>query len=191
MKRTGRPKPKGQATVELIVTLFAFFAIFFMFVQLALGFAVANFYQYATFMAARAYLAGWLSPGDQKAAATRYLSAMVAPDGRERFGSIAKGVGGGDGELQGATIGASSRVHKADAQARSTGWEEGVTYAFRIKMHMAPLLPGIDTGPNSTVLLESQSWLGREPTEKDCEDTLFQRRKTSGVGNVVLYDNGC
>lgn len=188
--RTKISREGGQGTVELILTLFAFFTIFFMFVQMSLSYAVANYYQYVTFMAARAYHAGYLTEADQKAAAEKVLTQMISPGGKERFGAIAKGEGG-TSDVTGATVGRSARVHFGDNQARDTAWEQGVTFAFRVKMYMAPLIPGVSSGSDSTVLLESQSWLGREPTEKECEGILDKRRARSGTSGLMLYDNGC
>lgn len=186
-----KKRQSGQGTIELIVSLFAFITVLFMVVQLSLGFAVANYIQYVTYMASRAFLAGYLDPADQRAAANSYLTRMLqGQGGSDRFGTIAKGEGG-SGDITGVTVGSSSRVSIAGNTARDTAWEQGVTYAFRIKMYLAPLIPGVHSGNDSTVLLESQSWLGREPTEKDCETVLSSRRQKSQVNNQMLYDNGC
>ncbi|MBI3556588.1 MAG: pilus assembly protein [Deltaproteobacteria bacterium] len=183
----------GQGTIELILTMMAFFTIFFMFVQCALSFAVANYIQYATFMAARAFQAGYASLGDQKAAATSVLEATLnGNNGGGRFGSIAVGTGGGDGDVTGSSIGPSSRVHLApSADARSTAWEQGVTYSFKVKLYLAPLIPGVNQGEDSKVTLESQSYLGREPTEKECEAVLLLRQNKSAQKHNFIYDNGC
>lgn len=185
-------KQSGQSTVELIVALFGFFTVFFMFVQVCLSFAVANYFQYATFMASRAFLSGYANLAAQKAAAADYLNRMVKNGGQDRFSSIATGTGG-DSDITGAFIGATTRVQPAgSADARATDWEQGVTYTFKVKLYLAPLISGVGTGASSTVTLESQSWMGREPNQDDCEATLQLRQKASGVTQQnFVYDNGC
>ncbi len=185
-------RQRGQGTIELILTMMAFFTIFFMFVQCALSFAVANYTQYATFMAARALQSAAATLSDQKAAATDVLTKMlVGTGGAGRFGSIATAEGGA-GDVPGASIGPSPNVHVAPtADARDTSWEQGVTYAFKVKMYLAPLIPGVNQGADSKVLLESQSWMGREPTETECETVIGTRKIKSEQKHVFIYDNGC
>lgn len=184
-RKTRRSGRRGQATIELILTFFAFFTIFFMIVQVSLTFGVANYIQYATFMASRAFLAGYEDISEQKAAANEYLRVMV---GNDRFKGIASPDGGG-GEVPGSSVGPSTRVSYApNSDARTTTWEQGVTYSFKAKLYLAPMIPGVNRGDDSKVKLESQSWLGREPTTRDCEKTLSARR---GAAKTVLYDNGC
>lgn len=184
LNRRSRGKSRrGQATIELILTFFAFFTIFFMFVQVALTFGVANYIQYVTFMASRAYLAGYEDELAQKEAATQYLETMV---GNNRFKSMIEPQGEG-ADFPGANIGRSRDARFAPSEdARTTSWEQGVTFSFKAKLYLTPLIPGVNRGDDAKVLLESQSWLGREPTARECEQTLGTRAKAT-----VLYDNGC
>lgn len=192
--RTARTKSEaGQSVIELVLTLFAFLTIFFMYTQVALSFGVGNYFQYATFMAARAYQSAYLSPQDQAAAANSVLTTMIQPGKQELFGSIAKGVAGtGTADVAGGFIGPSSRVQLGQSQdARNTAWEQGVTYTFKASMYLAPLIPGISTGDDSKITLESQSWLGREPTQQECEQGMVNRQSISGIKALPIYDNGC
>ena len=190
--RQRRNVQSGQGTIELVLTMMCFFTIFFMFVQVSLGFAVANYIQYATFMAARAFQSGYADIAAQKDAASSVLTATVGGGKTGRFGSIATAGDGGTGDIPGATIGPASRSHLAPSgDARDSSWEQGVTYSFKVKMYLAPLIPGINSGEDSKVTLESQSYLGRETTEKECEAFLGTRQKNAGVTHVFIYDNGC
>lgn len=197
MKRKIQGKEQsGQGTIEMVMCLFAFFTIFFMYTQVALSLAVGNYYQYATFMAARAYHSAYLNPGDQLAAANTVLTAMIKPGAKERFSGIATGVAGAasagnPAEIDGGSIGGTRATLAPDKNARNTAWEQGVAYAFKVKMYMAPLLPGISTGEDSKLTLESQTWLGREPTQVECEAVLFDRQSKSNIKVVPIYDNGC
>lgn len=189
MKRKKRTE-QGQGTVELILTLFAFFTVAFMYVQVALGLGVANYFHYATFMASRAYLSGAATEADQRKAAEATLERMVRGNGKDRFGGVAKG--SGDGEIPGSFVGASPRVRLANTEARNTAWEQGVTYKFKVKMYLLPMVPGAKRGRANEVELESQSWLGRDPSEEECLNSLVRRKTISGVGGGdFIYDNGC
>jgi hypothetical protein len=190
MRRRARRRQRGQGTVELILTLFAFFTIFFMYVQLAISFAVGNYIQYATFMASRALLSGGKSKDAQIRAGTLVLNAMLIRNGKDRFGAFAKG--DGDGDPPGAFVGVSPRVRLASTDARETAWEQGATYRFGIKMYMLPIAPGAKRGAQNKVTLESQSWLGREPTTEECVKNLQTRPGMINLQGVKpLFDNGC
>ncbi|MBI3543152.1 MAG: hypothetical protein HY075_07755 [Deltaproteobacteria bacterium] len=189
LPREASRRRRGQGTIELILTFFAFFTIFFMFVQVSLSFGVANFIQYATFISARAFLSGAKNKGDQEKAASDYLAATVGGSSGGRFKSIAQPEGGSS-EVDGAFIGSTSRAKPAPSEdARTSMWEQGVTYSFKVRLYMAPLIPGVGKGDNK-VLLESQSWLGRDPTEEECEAVLQKRAKLGGA-RQALFDNGC
>lgn len=189
-------RSRGQSTVELLISLFAFITIFFMFVQVGLSFAVANYVQYATFMSARALLAGHRTLADQKMAAQTYLTKMLGADGR-RFGSIAQPDESGSGDFPGATIGPASRVKLASPNdssgaPRDSAWEQGVSFRFKTKLYMAPMVPGVGRGEGSKVTLESQSWLGRDPSEQECVQQMSSRLKDRFQNsNVARFDNGC
>ena len=192
MSRLSRRKHSnsGQSLIELVLTLFAFFTILFLYVQVALSFGVANFFQYATFMAARAYLAGGSDPSAQKAAAQTTLSSLITVDGGPRFkGIVHPGDDGGD--PPGSFIGAGPQVRLKDSSSRTTAWEQGVTYKFKARLNLLPILRSTTGQPNQ-IELESQSWLGREVTEKECEQYMnTDGPNLRGLKGPFLYDNGC
>ena len=189
--KRGQANKRGQGTVELVLTMFAFFTILFMYVQLAFSMAVGNFLHYATFMAARAFLPGRESVSDQKKAANVYFTRLLGESGT-RFKGIAKPVetdGGGD--VAGTFVGQSSRVKLGNSASRDTAWEQGATFKFKVKMYMLPLIKGGKKGEANEVTLESETWLGRDPSEQECLKILDGRAKKAGIKGVVLYDNGC
>ncbi len=191
MRNSQRSKSgkSGQGMVELILTLFAFFTILFMFVQIALSFGVANYIQYATFMASRAFLAGHQDLRTQKGAAQGVVERMLKNGGRDRFAGIIKA--SGEGDPTGTFIGPTGRVKLAVDGARQTAWEQGVTYKFKMKFYMLPILRAASNKPPD-LELESQSYLGREPTEDECIRYLEQVGPgLKQVRGIFLYDNGC
>lgn len=186
-------KQSGQGTVEFILTLFAFFTVVFMYVQVALGIGVANYVQYATYMASRALLSGGADKATQVTAATSVLEIMLKSNGRDKFPGIVKGSGDGAGGIDGAFVGSTSRVILKRDGARDWAWEQGASYKFDVRMYMVPLVPGAKRGKANKVTLQSESWLGRDPSEQECLDNLRDRMSRSGVGglNSALFDNGC
>ena len=193
--RTKKNRQQGQGIVELLVTLFAFFTLAFMYVQVALSFSVANYFQYIVYMGSRAYLSGHVDEAEQKKMALRLLEATLQGGGRDRFSSIARGVG--DGDITGVFVGRSPRAALGADSSRDTAWEQGVTYKFKMRMYMMPMVKGAKRGEDANLELTTESWLGRDPSEEECLQAL-QRRKSSGAnagsgagGADYLYDNGC
>lgn len=178
----------GQGVIELLVTVFAFFTLAFMYVQVALSLGVANYFQYVTFMGARAYLSAGADEAEQKKAAMSVLESTLQSRGKDRFSSIARGQG--DGDVPGLFVGKSPRVDLGGPDARASAWEQGVKYKFKMRMYMLPLVSGVRRGNAAMLELTSESWLGREPTESECMG-LLRQRKQDDQGADFLFDNGC
>lgn len=173
----------GQGLIEFILTLFAFFTIAFMYVQISLGFGAANYFQYATFMGARAYLSGAKDADSQRGNAIAVMEKMTQPNGKERFPNIAKSSDNGN-EPKGVTIGGPAHgVAPGTAEARTKNWEQGVTYKFKMRMYMIPIVKAPTNGKGSELELESQSWLGRDPTFVECQKYMISKHGDT--------DNGC
>ncbi len=190
--KVDRKKQSGQSIVEMLVTLFAFFTIAFMFVQVSMGFAVANYIQYATYMSARAFLSGHASRDKQIQAGRSVLEAMLTNNGVSRFRSVVEG--SGEGLFPGAFVGPKTeRVELGGRRARSTAWEQGATYKFKMRMYMLPMISAAPRGNDAKVELTSESWLGREPSEAECIDQLNARkaRDLPTGASAYLFDNGC
>ena len=186
---------RGQSIVEMLLTLFMFFTIFFMFVQTSLTLAVANYLQYATFMSARAYLSSRGQKSDQVQAATSVFSVMALSGGQSKYASIIRPAEGGGSEIPGFFVGDTSRVRlKNDPSARQTSWESGASYRFGVRLYLIPIMAGRrKSAAMKPIELESQSWLGREPSTEECTKNLQNRQKLSGIqgGRSYLFDNGC
>jgi hypothetical protein len=183
---------KGQTTIEFALTLLLLMGFVFFYFQLALVLGFGNYIQYATFMSARAYLASGPTQSDQQARALAVLTRMLQKSEGQptvaRFPSIVSNI------ADPATgIGPSEQFVDG---SRSTGWMQGVRYTFRGRLLLLPLSgrkpasliqAGAPTSgqPLSWQDLEltSESWLGREPSLKDCDDTMN--------GKGWYYDNGC
>ncbi len=138
--------------------------------------AYGSYVQYATFMSARAYLSAGPTQEDQYNRASEVLSQMLRGRGGDRFKMFGAGEGGGT-EIPGASIG-----NHGDyiANKREFGWLEGVTYHFKSKL--LPIRLNREMR-QETIELQSESWLGREPSYGECADAMGQKN--------WKFDNGC
>ncbi|MGE4234479.1 MAG: TadE/TadG family type IV pilus assembly protein [Bacteriovoracia bacterium] len=181
MRSQRRKNQKGQSLIELLLTIFAFMTILFMSVQVSFSFGVANYVQYATYMASRALLSGYATTQEQIDAAKRVLVRMLKKGDQDRFPGIMKAAQ--EGDPQGAiNVGATqrARVSIGTSAARDLAWEQGVSFKFRARLYMMVMTKG----PRSTFVdLESQSWLGREPSDEECLRYINSKQGT--------VDNGC
>jgi hypothetical protein len=102
---------------------------------------------------------------------------------RDRYPGIAQGVGG-SGDPAGFDASNPPQYSPGD---RSSSWMQGVRYTFKSRLFLIPLGGSTAQGSNGTsansLTLTSESWLGREPDEDDCQNQLG---KVKGI-----YDNGC
>jgi hypothetical protein len=180
----GKAKQEGQSTVEFALTLMLLMGFVFFFMQISLVFGIGNYVHYATFMSARALLSAGSSSDDQSNRARSViistLKAGPTLENRDRFpivtatgGSVLPGMDIGDSHYQ--------------AGNRDLSWLQGVRYTFRSRLFLLPLSgkPGAAATPASanSIQLSSESWLGREPSDQDCQTQL-------GLTNGI-YDNGC
>jgi hypothetical protein len=163
----------GQATVEFALTLVLILGLTVFMFQFALFSAVGSYFQYATFMSARAYLSAENDRTDQmtraEAVVIQTLKGGEGAGGTDRWPAVARGMG--EGNPRGAEIGATSY-----------GSREGVRYSFQGRMFMLPFL---GSTPNIGFELVSESFLGREPSAPDCYQVLEERN------GVAYFDNGC
>lgn len=184
-------RKKGQSFIEFILAMFAFLTVTFMFVQVAISFGIQNYIQYATFMASRAYLSAYNVGSQQKKAAETYMRAFLEPNGQVAFKGFATPVENGNSEVPGVFIGGQKLAPIGSDNARTQNWMQGVTYTFKSRLYMIPILKSKTAAQGNSVELESQSWLGREPTEEDCRAYLGQRQNKHDIKGELLVDNGC
>ncbi len=178
---------EGQTTIEFALTFMLFFVFIMFYIRLSLVMAFGNLVHYATFMAARAYYAA--GPGsddsDQRARARNIIVQLLKKGpgqaGVDKFPSIANGIGGGD---PGGFEAGSPGNAQFDPKNRAFSWQEGVRYTFKSRFFMTPLGSAV----SSTIVLTSESWLGREPNEGECIGALSQFATQSGP---PVIDNGC
>ncbi len=182
LKQIRKNKEKGQSTIEFILTLTLMVAFTLFFLQLSLIFAVGNYFHYATFMTARAYLSAGPDSTDQiqraRTLGTQMTKQSLGTAGIDRWPGIAEGIGGG--QPRGMEIGRGRQFIDGDI---AYSWQEGVRYTFR-----SPLFLGLFVGNDETfqnLTLTSESWLGREPTYRECLEHM------STLAPRVVIDNGC
>jgi hypothetical protein len=141
-------------------------------------------------MAARTYLSSSTTEDEQKKVALSLIEKMVRANGKDRFSGISKS--SGEGDVPGAFVGAAPGVKFGASTSRETTWQQGASYKFQLKMYMLPMIPGAKRGKGNLVDFESESWLGRDPSEEECIKGLQRRKSISSVsGGDFLFDNGC
>ena len=171
---------KGQSTIEFTLTLLLLLGFVLFFAQLSFVFAWGSYVQYATFMSARAYMAGGTTKDDQKDRASLVLRRMVKKgmsNNTDRIPFLAKGDGGDD------VVGASFDSPEGESSDRHLSWQEGVRYRFKSRIFILPIGQSREASESANVLtLQSESWLGREPTYDEC---------TKQMESKGIFDNGC
>lgn len=150
---------EGQSTIEFALSMLFMMGFVLFFVQLCFLFAYGNLVQYATFMAARAYLSASNDYDDQQRRAKdviiRLLKKSAGQAGVDRYPFIAKGEGGT--ELPGLEFDAP----QFNPKNGDSSWMQGVRYKFRGKLAVIPISPGKGIG-GATVTLTSESFqIGR------------------------------
>lgn len=181
----GKESESGQSLIEFALSIFLVFGLLFFFIQLALSLSWGNYVQYATYMAARAYLSGGVSQNDQNERAIDVLRRTVkrgVVSNDDRFPMIAQGINGDDPTVKGASVGGGPGF---DPGNYDLSWMQGVRYTFRSRLFVLPIgRPGtpLDASKGQAVFT-SESWLGRDPTYQDCLATMRQLK-----GQI---DNGC
>jgi hypothetical protein len=191
---TPRKRQSGQSTVEFILTIILLMGFVTFYTRFAYFLGYANLVQYATFMSARAYQSAAATQDEQVAAAESVIVALLKKSqgqrNTERFG-IAKAETGGS--PKGARIGADTANFVATDENFS--WLQGVRYSFRGQLFVnlfgtKPTAASAASGAlPGEVMLTSESWLGREPTDEECSQELATR--SSGGIKLEEPDNGC
>ncbi len=173
----------GQSTIEFALTMVLISGFMFMFFQLSMVMGFSSYIQYATFMAARAYLAAGPDMQDQRNRATTVIQQMlkISGTGQDRLPTIAKGEGGGEGGGKGLSF----TIPQFDPKAKNYSWLQGIRYDFKGRVLLLPLGKGAATKPGAaSISLTSESYLGRETPTDACQAEMQNR----GGG---IYDNGC
>jgi hypothetical protein len=174
----------GQSTVEFALTMILVSSFMFLFFQLSMVMGMSSYIQYATFMAARAYLSAGPDTQDQQTRARTVIQQMLKAPGnsaKDRLPTIVKGEGGSDGTVPGLSFDAA----QFDPKSRNYSWLQGIRYSFKGRVFLMPIGTGGATKPGAATLsLTSESFLGRETTTEECRSEM----KNRGDG---IYDNGC
>jgi len=170
----------GQSTIEFALTLILLMSFTMFFLRLSLMFGFGNYVHYATFMAARAYLAAG-ADGTQEKRAEQVILAMlkksVNTPGVDKFPMIAKGHGGGN------VPGLAFDHERYEPGNPALSWMRGVRYTFRSRLFLIPFGGAGSVGNLNEIELTSESWLGREPSYSECQGEMSKMRAD--------WDNGC
>jgi hypothetical protein len=223
MNRTkpSHKKESGQAIIEFILVISILLTMVFVFVQLSWAVAWGHYVHYATFMSARAYYSGGLTPGDQSTNASAVLASYLnTASGQDLFPFIAKARTGDDRDIKGGAEpipGAFIGRHPFATDSpnnRAFAWAEGVQYNFAVPLYLLPLAGWVKTeGQGQTITggtqanptkgvewkgsipFTSDSFLGRENSHSECLDVMLDLSQSSGIsrgdGQTFIEDNGC
>ena len=212
---------RGQAILEFLLVSVILITLIFVVVQMAWGIAFGHYAQYATYMAARSYMAAGVSKQDQLDGAKSTLVALLKREGGQQdlFPFLAKArtgdgrdIPGGIEDVDGAFIGTHPEA-EGKGSSRKYSFAEGVQYNFEVPLYLVPLAGfakqdegktiEIGSGPDAAKSVEwkggipftSDAWLGREQTTVECFEEMERLSNVSTLkrfdGAPFIEDNGC
>lgn len=219
-KKTPRVKGEaGQVIVEFVIVFSMIMTLIFLFVQMSWGIAWGHYAHYATFMAARAYLSGGSTQGDQVEAAGAVLRQTLKAGGKDPFPFLAPSRAGGDRDTTGTepVPGAMVGTHPeaiGKERSRLYSWAEGVQYNFNIKLFLLPISKMVaDNGHGETIKpgkgdergkaiewkgmipFTSDAFLGRDISVDECFNEMSRLSTNTGINRgdngLFIEDNGC
>jgi hypothetical protein len=166
---------KGQAAMEFIAVVLVVFFLLLFYLSIALLLVVSGYMDYATFMTARTYKAGFSTEQFQESYA------------REIFNKYADKVTG---------IIRNPRLNFISTNAESEQGK-GVISSYQLDLfYLPPIFLGANI-PNGRLNLFSEAMLGRDPTNEDCKNFFrnFSQRYGLGINDSnileMMDDNGC
>ncbi len=185
----------GQSTLEFTLTLVLALAFVFFYFQLAGAFAFGNYAHYVTFMSARAYQAAGSTELDQITRAKQVAAGfLMGSSGGELYKMWARGdATASSSDVPGLSIGKMTEAYTPD---RNGSWADGVRYRFKSRLFLFPRnrsRPSSGLGrkfinPRS---LQSESWLGREPSFKSAmERCLWARGYMTTAASLSHPESG-
>ena len=210
---------EGQVIVEFVIVFSMIATLIFLFVQVSWGIAWGHYAHYATYMAARAYMAAGATRGDQYESAGAVLRQMLKAGGKDPFPFLSPSRGGGDRDATGAepVPGAMVGTHPeaiGKEHSRLYSWAEGVQYNFNMKLFLMPISkmvsddgkgqmikPGQGANKGKAIAWKgmipftSDAFLGREPSVDECFQEMNRLSTTTGINRGdnadFIEDNGC
>jgi Flp pilus assembly protein TadG len=165
----------GQAGIEFMGVMVVIFFFLFFFMSLAITLIVSDYLEYATFMAARTYKAGASSKAKQEEHAQLVFDTYF-----QKIQGIARNP-------------APLSFIAADANDNQT---QGVLASYTVDLFYMPPVFITQGSPGSTMNLNAEAHLGRDPSFEDCIG-FFEEfgQKVLGIQNGALVDqledNGC
>jgi hypothetical protein len=171
----GTDNRRGQTAIEFIAVIVVVFFFVFFFLSFAILLVVSEYMDYATFMAARTYKAGLSSEAYQQ----NYARDSVFKAYTDKIEGIARNF-----DIQ------FVQLDPSDEQSK------GAVASYDIDLfYLPPLFVTGNDRPLSTIRLQSQAFLGRDPTFEECFG-YFQRFSSQFGLNLdgllgQMDDNGC
>ena len=144
---------EGQVIVEFVIVFSMIATLIFLFVQMSWGIAWGHYTHYATFMAARAYMASAPTQGDQFEAAGAVLRSTLKVGGKDIFPFLAPARPGGDRPAVVRCCPASdpgARQSHAPHRHRSDSWFESLSLHEGSNGMRCPGTVGLDASLRAT-----------------------------------------
>ncbi|MBC96175.1 MAG: hypothetical protein CME63_00350 [Halobacteriovoraceae bacterium] len=179
MKKKTYENENGQSTIEFLITLTVALGLLFSFFKMAIIYTNGYFVHYVVYQASRAYMVG-----------ERHSNSPEGSDGEAQ--SIAQSVFDSY-NLSGIISGFDGDLEVEDPISNgtpSTNLFVGVRTNFTQKL----LIPG--SGSTIDIDMQSESYLGLEPTRAECFFSTCDAIRDIGMGtrcnkNTTVADNGC
>ncbi len=180
LSKKNRNKKKGQGVIEFAFVSFIFLNLFLLTLNGILAFSVHQYISFATFMAARAYQASDSTVQDQSQNAQDTIKSYFNLPGIRKEMARIKSIEIPDG----------SRPTKHGYKVPEPGAQ--IRVVFEVPLFQFPLGPA--SRDYGWITMESISYLGREPTVREC-GTFFEAfwKYYGGGGDTWkgMDDNNC
>jgi len=179
MRKLKTKKNSGQVTIEYLFSFIFSIGIFIFFIQLGLNISSGFLVHYATYMASRTYLVvdnGSASSDSSDSDAEKKAVEVFAEFNLKEFGVNI------EGDVP--------QFNRPGTNIKNI--YVGARSSFKTPMTAFQLMGG-----TQILELESESFLGREPTKADCYEqvckavTTVNKAANSCERQVTLFDNGC
>lgn len=165
----------GQAAIEFVIVVLVVFFFLFFFLSISILIVTSEYIDYATFMAARTYKAGFGTKEVQQSNARKVFLEQYMPN----------------------VQGIARNIRLEFVNATDDEQTSGVVATYDMDMfYLPPLFVG-NKIPPSKITLQSEAHLGRDPAGADCRayfDNFAQQFKLGIDGTSLVQqmeDNGC
>ncbi len=178
-KKSNIKDESGQSTVEFLITLTVAMGMLFSFLKMAIIYTNGYFVHYVVFQASRAYMVG-----ERHSNVEEGSDSFATDQATEVFESY---------NLPGIISGFDSSLVVEDPES-NRGPSNNLFVGVRANFKQELLIPG--SGKRIEIDMQSESYLGMEPTRAECFFSTCRAMQEMGMGtnctqNATVTDNGC